>query len=243
MSSSAINTYMNYELYKLFTPEQFEQSKVSDLLPIKCMKCGTTTLRRKSSIRDSIRRKFKFFCSSTCFGVNNITSQSYTCSNCKKTILRRLCTTKTKNLFCSKSCAATYNNAHKDHGYRRSKLESYIEEQLKKEFPSLDIHFNSKKAINSELDIYIPALRMAFELNGIFHYEPIYSQDQFIRIQNNDKQKTKLCLDAGIELVTIDTSKQINFTELTSQKYYSIIKELIELNLNRALSVQTSATT
>ena len=38
--------------------------------------------------------------------------------------------------------------------FDRSKLEKWLEEQLIKMYPNLEIHFNRKDAINSELDIY-----------------------------------------------------------------------------------------
>jgi len=81
---------------------------------------------------------------------------------------------KTKNHFCCSSHAATYNNTHRKTGYRRSKLEVWAEGRLKELYPQLTIICNEKAAINSELDIFLPDLQLAFELNGIFHYEPIH---------------------------------------------------------------------
>lgn len=133
--------------------------------------------------------------------------------------------------FCNMSCATLYNNTHKEYGYRRSKLEQWIEEQLIILYPNLEIHFNRKDAINSELDIYIPSLRLAFELNGIFHYEPIYSQEQFEKIQNNDQRKFKLCIEHNISLCIIDTSNQKQFKESTSKKYLDIITNIINNGL------------
>ena len=84
----------------------------------------------------------------------------------------------TKNNFCSRSCSATFNNKNKTYGTRRSKLEVFLEKELIKLYPDLLFHFNRKDTINSELDIYIPSLKLAFELNGIFHYEPIYGDNK-----------------------------------------------------------------
>jgi hypothetical protein len=131
------------------------------------------------------------------------------------------------NHFCSSSCAATYNNTHKTSGYRRSKLETYLETELVKLYPSIDFHFNRKDAINSELDIYIPDLKLAFELNGIFHYEPIYSSEQLARTQNNDQRKFQACIERDIELCIIDTSKQKQFRETTAKPYLDIITNII----------------
>ena len=81
---------------------------------------------------------------------------------------------KSGHLFCNHSCAATYNITHKTVGTRRSKLEVWLESQLRELYPNLTLLPNDKTAINSELDFYFPELKLAFELNGIFHYEPIY---------------------------------------------------------------------
>ena len=129
--------------------------------------------------------------------------------------------------FCSNSCAATYTNCHKNYGNRRSKLEHWIEEQLLNLYPEIEIYFNRKDAINAELDIYIPSLNLAFELNGIFHYEPIYGAEKLASIQNNDSRKFQACLEKGIELAFINCSQQKKFQESTSQKYLNIITSII----------------
>lgn len=109
------------------------------------------------------------------------------CKNCCKKL------TDSKKTFCNSSCSATYNNTHKKHGCRRSKFEKYCEEQLSKDFPELTIEYNQTSLINYELDIYIPSLKLAFELNGIFHYEPIYGKTLLEKTQSRDKQKILSC--------------------------------------------------
>ena len=141
---------------------------------------------------------------------------------------------KTKNNFCSKSCATTYNNKNKTFGTRRSKLEIFIEEQLIKDFPSLTFYFNSKKFIESELDIYIPELKLAFELNGIFHYEPIYGENKLEKIKTNDNQKIINCFKQGIELCIIDTSTCKYLNIKSKNKFYEIVKNLVVQNIGRA---------
>ena len=133
--------------------------------------------------------------------------------------------------FCSRSCAAVYNNAHKTTGTRRSKLECWLEERLQRLYPNLDFIFNGKEAINSELDIYIPSLNLAFELNGIFHYESIYGNDKLKSIQNNDNRKFQACLENDIELCIIDASQHVRINDKTNQKYLDIIAEIINLKL------------
>lgn len=135
---------------------------------------------------------------------------------------------KSTNVFCNRSCAATYNNTHKTHGCSRSKLEFYLEENLIKTYPMLEFHFNKVDTINSELDIYIPILKLAVELNGIYHYEPIYGIDKLKKIQNNDNRKFQACLEKGIELCIIDSSKLSYFKESNAKPYLEIVKTIIE---------------
>jgi hypothetical protein len=60
-------------------------------------------------------------------------------------------------------------------------------------FPNEKIIFNGKEAIESELDIYFPERKIGFEINGIFHYEPIYGEEKMKKIQQNDKEKREKC--------------------------------------------------
>lgn len=162
------------------------------------------------------------------------------CSLCGKERMKTSSDIKTtKNHFCSQSCAAKYNNTHKSHGTRRSKLEAWLEDQLPLIFPNLNFLFNRKDAINSELDIYIPSLNLAFELNGIFHYEPIYGADKLCQIQNNDQRKFQACLEKGIELCIIDTSQQNYFKPKTAQKYLDIIINIINQKSGARCQIQT----
>lgn len=152
------------------------------------------------------------------------------CFNCNKQFFKQpaqIQRSKSGNHFCSRSCAATYNNQNKSHGTRRSKLEIWLEEQLTTLYPDLEFHFNRKDTINSELDIYIPSLKLAFELNGIFHYEPIFGESKLQQIQNNDDRKFQACLEQGIELCIIDTSNLKYMKPKKFQKYLNIICDII----------------
>jgi hypothetical protein len=98
-------------------------------------------------------------------------------------------------------------------------------------YPNLEFHFNRKDAINSELDIYIPTLKLAFELNGIFHYEPIYGSEKLDQIKNNDSRKYQACIEKNIELCIIDSSGLKYFKPEKCQKYLDIITNIINTKL------------
>lgn len=192
-----------------------------------------------------LKQKFnkKFFCSKQCRlkGLNINEPKEVKCKNCQKIFLKKVCEIKkTSNHFCSRSCSATFNNKNKTHGTRRSKLEKYLEDKLIETFPELELHFNRKDAINSELDIFIPSLKLAFELNGIFHYEPIYGQEKLSQIQNNDCRKFQACLEKQIELCIIDTSSLSYFKESSAKKFLDIITSLVNQKLSKADCVEVS---
>lgn len=182
---------------------------------------------RKHGTRDS-------FCSYRCHNIHQSKQISVPCGWCQKPILTkafRLASSKSGHVFCNHHCAASYANTHKTTGNRRSKLEIWLEASLQELFPDQVIMFNNKEAINSELDIYFPELKLAFELNGIFHYEPIYGPDKLAQVQGNDHRKFQACAERGISLCVIDTSSQKYVKPSTSGKFLSIIKQLVDSKL------------
>ena len=219
----------------LYTEQQFKLAKSSDLLPCECHICNNSFLKLKRVIKRINNPNYSSdtansgqYCSSKCAGQDKNKKQEVTCLNCNFSFFKRLDQIKKfpKN-FCSQSCAATFNNKNKTYGTRRSKLEIWLEEHLTQCYPILNIQFNQKAAIGSELDIYIPELNLAFELNGIFHYEPIFGTKKLGQIKSNDVSKSKACLDAGIDLCIIDTSAHKYVKPSTSQKYLDIITNII----------------
>jgi hypothetical protein len=177
----------------------------------------------------------KIYCSKKClyFAEKGNPNIKVICLNCQKEFLkyRQQIKAYPKN-FCSKRCRCQFQQKNKKYGISRSKLEQWIENQLKIIFPNLTIIFNNREIINSELDIYIPSLKLAFELNGIFHYEPIFGKEKLKYIQNNDSRKFQACLEQGIELCVIDTSKFTYFKENKANEYLNIINNIINLKLN-----------
>ena len=213
------------------TQEQFNKHKSLDLISINCALCNKSFLKTKKEIINKHNKTGSMpkFCSIVCHGKDKTLKgrRLVKCTNCNKEFYKDLCAVSEKN-FCTKSCAATFNNKNKTHGTKRSKLEVYLENRLQELYPNLDFIFNGKEEINSELDIYIPSLKLAFELNGIFHYEPIFGNDKLNQIQNNDSNKFQKCQEKGISLCIIDTSSQKRFTEQSSQKFLDIISKIIE---------------
>lgn len=217
---------MNIPACVKISRDDLKKLKFKDNVNICCPTCNTDFTRTKFRVLESLRQgQHNFYCTSKC-RYKAVTDKRVIkkCLYCGSTFTA----TKLSNAkFCSQSCAATFNNTHKTYGIRRSRLEIWIEAQLKKKY-NFEIVFNQKNAINSELDIFIPRLKLAFELNGIFHYKPIHGQELLKSIINNDKLKAEACRKQDIELHTINTSSQQRFTEKSSETYLNIVCQVID---------------
>ena len=133
-----------------------------------------------------------------------------------------------------------YNNTHKTSGYRRSKLELYLQNTLQEKYLNLNIEYNDRKTLDGlELDIYIPSLNLAFELNGIFHYQPVFGKtseekdSKFQNILDKDARKHQLCQEKNINLCIIDVSSQKKFTVKSSQKFVDAICFVIDKRIEQ----------
>ena len=199
-----------------------------------CDYCHKQFMRSISKYNQDVKKGWRQFCSKECHWLGQNKRKQVICAYCGNSFIKEeVQIKKTKNNFCSRSCSASYSNRNKTKGNRRSKLEIWLESQLSLFYPALEIHYNRKDTINAELDIYIPALNLAIELNGIFHYEPIYGENKLSQIQNNDERKFKACLEKGIELCIIDTSFFTYFKVDKAQKYLQIVTQIIDNKLAR----------
>ena len=192
------------------------------------------------STKDLASRKNKklvnCFCSRECRGKFQTKEHTVSkpCGQCNVLVTRRLkeyLGSRTGLIFCNSSCSAKYSNTHKTTGTRISKLENWLSTELTRLYPNLEIHYNRKDAVDSELDIYIPSLKLGFELNGIFHYQPIYGQEKLEQTILNDARKLNSCINNNITLFIINTSNQKRFTEKSSVQFLDTILEQISSKL------------
>ena len=220
----------------LISKDELKNKKWSEPIPLECLQCERTHYRTKNVILRILKGKSVSpqkgcYCSHECKFAARCKKLVVCCGNCNKELLINpyvLRNSKSGKAFCDKSCAAIYNNTHKTHGVRRSKLEVWLEQKLSETYPNLEVHYNRKDSINSELDIYVPSLKLAFELNGIFHYKPIYGNKKLNKIKNNDNRKFQSCLENGIKLCIIDVSNLSHFKEEKAKKILNIISNLIK---------------
>jgi hypothetical protein len=225
------NILENLMMIPLYNDIEFQAAKSRQLLPLQCLHCGKPFFRDKHSILSIINKTAKRdraeFCSRSCNCLHKHPPIFVSCQTCNKKFKKTLSEIKrNKHHFCSYSCGARWTNSHRK-GSHRSRLEIWFETQLKALYPSLIFKFNEPNIINAELDIYIPSLKLAFELNGILHYKPIFGQDKLISTQLRDGQKIISCAKMGIELDVIDVSSMKGFQLTKAQKYLDIILKFI----------------
>ena len=102
-------------------------------------------------------------------------------------------------------------------------MEIAIEEHFKIIFPFIYIRYN-KTDIGYELDIFVPCLELAIELNGIFHYEPIFGEEQLLKTQETDRKKVVKCRELGIKLFVINVSKDKDNKKTQAQRISEVEK-------------------
>jgi hypothetical protein len=199
---------------------------------VKCNMCKEDFFIKQSRFKKSGQ---KFFCSRECSSKHHTKKVEVVCLICNKNFLKpfdRIA--KRPRHCCSPECAVILVKSLKDWGGRRSKLEIYVEENLKKDF-HLNFLFN-ETTIGYELDIYIPEINYAIEINGITHYEPIYGESIFKRRIEIDQQKLEECKNKNIKLDILNVSRDRNYPNILRKRYLEI-KNLI---LERLKSIEFS---
>ena len=110
------------------------------------------------------------------------------------------------------------NNARLKLGFKRIG-ESWISETMM--FQIIENIYSDEKAIRHyhpdwleglELDLYLPGLKMAFEYQGIQHFEPIEHWGgitQLKKQQEHDKKKKEICKERGVLLICINYDEDL----------------------------------
>ena len=119
----------------LISIEELKKHKSKEkTVPCQCERCDKIFYARKNDIRTALRGtagKSIKFCSSKCYNESREGRILCICKNCGKEVIKKPCQIRnSKNKFCCHKCALKYNNLHRSGG-TRSRLEKYIEEQLK----------------------------------------------------------------------------------------------------------------
>ena len=187
---------------------------------VACTQCGKYIVKSAGAIS----RYSKSFCSKLCSADFRNTQCDVECLICKKNFKKNLCRTITNPRHCcSLVCFRVLQKYFKNWGSNRSKLEIEVEFALKKIF-HFEILFN-KKTIGYELDIDIPCLDLAIEINGPTHYKVIFDEEKLLRTQKLDKEKAAECLRLNKHLIVINVSEDKHLKRVRQQR----INEIIEI--------------
>lgn len=105
----------NIPEYYNISQEDFTKLKTLEMLEIVCQQCFSPFKTKKKNILEGMKNRGAFvkFCSAKCSSADKSIKnrQEVACTNCDKTLYRiKSEIEKSTNHFCTKSCAASYNN-------------------------------------------------------------------------------------------------------------------------------------
>ena len=92
-----------------------------------------------------------------------------------------------------------------------SKLEKFLltaltEAGIKVEFHKEHLLLNE----NLHIDLFLPEINVAIEVDGPSHFEPIWGEEALERTQKSDRQKNGLILNSGFVLIRVKQKKTIS---------------------------------
>ena len=200
----------------LVNQKTFESLRSRDKVPLKCSVCSETFYATKNQVQvvlKGVGSHTLAFCGKQC--ANKAAEKRYKttvikCDFCGKEVKRPPSAIAKHPLqFCSLACSMRYNNKHKRTGKtNKSAGEGYLASLISADFPGLVIERNDRSILPSglEVDLLIRSLNLAIELNGPFHYFPIFGDAKLADTQNADIRKQNEIHEIGFRLITINAS-------------------------------------
>ena len=110
-----------------------------------------------------------------------------------------------------------------------SKLEVFLLKHLLADGFRVDFH-KEQNLVNTKLqiDLFLPTLNVAIEVDGPSHFEPVWGEDTLKRNKSYDNKKTGLIIGKGMVLIRIKQLK--DFSNSRGRVIYSELKQrLIEI--------------
>ena len=108
-----------------------------------------------------------------------------------------------------------------------SKLEKYLFNRLLKDGYRVDFH-KEQSLLNTKLqiDLFLPTLNVAIEVDGPSHFKPVWGQDNLKRNKGYDNKKTGLILGKGLVLIRIKQTK--DFSKARAETIYNALHQHIK---------------
>lgn len=107
-----------------------------------------------------------------------------------------------------------------------SKLESYLLNRLISDGYKVDFH-KEQSLLNTKLqiDLFLPKLNVAIEVDGLSHFEPVWGDDALKRNKKYDNKKTGLILGKGLVLIRVIQKK--DFSKSRASVIYEELKTVL----------------
>jgi|LakMenE01Jun11ns_1017448.scaffolds.fasta_scaffold9759949_1 very-short-patch-repair endonuclease len=119
------------------------------------------------------------------------------------------------------------NAAVREASKNGSKLEKFLLNKLLEDGFKVDFH-KEQSLLNTKLqiDLFLPTLNIAIEVDGPSHFKPVWGNDNLKRNKGYDNKKTGLILGKGLVLIRIKQTK--DFSKARAQTIYNDLKNHIK---------------
>lgn len=107
-----------------------------------------------------------------------------------------------------------------------SKLEKFLLDKLLKDGYAVEFH-KEHSILNTKLqiDLFIPKLNVAIEVDGPSHFEPVWGGDALKRNKKYDNNKTGLIIGKGLFLIRIKQSR--DFSKTRGSLVYDQLQQIL----------------
>ena len=110
-----------------------------------------------------------------------------------------------------------------------SKMEHALLENLT--YHGFKVEFHKEHWLQNhrlQLDLFVPDIRTAIEVDGPSHFEPVWGMENLIKNQKADRQKTGLVLGQGLVLIRIKIEKKFSqrYARQTAKKLLEILNSI-----------------
>jgi very-short-patch-repair endonuclease len=108
-----------------------------------------------------------------------------------------------------------------------SKLEHHLLDCLLSDGYKVDFH-KEQSLVNTRLqiDLFLPTLNVAIEVDGLSHFEPVWGEDTLKRNKKYDNKKTGLILGKGLVLIRVTQKK--DYSKTRANEIYNELKTVLE---------------
>jgi very-short-patch-repair endonuclease len=124
------------------------------------------------------------------------------------------------------------NSAVRHASKHGSKLEDFLLKQLLGDGYKVDFH-KEQSLLNTKLqiDLFLPTLNIAIEVDGPSHFEPVWGDEALKRNKGYDNKKTGLILGKGLVLIRVKQKK--DFSKARARVLYNTLHKAIEAVKNK----------